>query len=154
MAVYRNLQEQVFENAKDIEELQTNKVDSDEVISMVTPLIEQKLREKHSIYFDDIDGTKASVHTTATGSVTLETRNSYNSEKVEKTRGLIYLGEYFEYHHEEKPDETFSTLKLPKKSGTLALVEDIPVNNGILKIGNTEITEEQLQQLLQLIQNQ
>ena len=43
------------------------------------------------------------------------------------------------------------SVKLPAKSGTLALLEDLPVNTGILKIGNTELTEEQLQKLLQLI---
>ena len=213
--VYRNLQEQVYENAKDIEDLQANTINSEEVVSIVTPLIDQKLREKTSIYSEDIDGIKASVNTALDGSVTLNTKNSYNSEKVEKTRGLIYLGEYFEYHYEREPNETFCTLRLPLKSGTLALVEDIPVNTGYIKahtiendadknyttkidlgsgnsgstlhleapgdngigsidianeyvqgstsikftadklvFGNTEITEQQLQKLLQLIQNQ
>ena len=213
--VYRNLQEQVYENAKDIEDLQTNRVDFNEVVSITNQIVDQKLREKRSIYSEDINGTKASVTTVPEGYVVLATKNSHNSENVEKNRGLIYLGEYFEYHYENEPDETFCTLKLPLKSGTFALVEDIPANTGYVKahtiendadknyktiinlgsgnsgstlhleapgdngiatlelaneyaqgstsikftadklvFGNTEITEAQLQQLLQLIQNQ
>lgn len=215
MAVYRNLQEQVYENAKDIKDLQANTVNSEEIDSIVTPLIDQKLRKKTNIYTEDIHGIKAAVATGLDGSIMVITRNSHNSEKVEKTRNLVYEGEYFVYHHEDESDDTFSTLRLPLKSGTLALAEDIPgydgyINahtiesdvdkeyktridlgsgrsgstlhleapgdNGIASIdlaneyvqgstsikfranklvfGDTEITEEQLQKLLQLIQNQ
>ena len=209
--VYRNLQEQVYENAKDIEELQTNKVDSQEVVSIVSPIIDEKIRNKtsldtshSSIRVSDIDNN---------GDVILETFNHYNDDKSLKHRTLVYMGEYFKYVL--NGENTEYTHKFPLKSGTLALVEDIPANTGYIKahtiendaeknyttkidlgsgnsgstlhleapgdngigsidianeyvqgstsikftadklvFGNTEITEEQLQKLLQLIQNQ
>ena len=125
--VYRNLQEQFYENAKDIEELN------------------EKIENKNSISSRD-----ASIDV-STGTIYLNTENAYNDDKVMKDRSLIYFGEYLSYWQRE-PNITYQyRYTLPTKSGTLALVEAIPVNNGTLKIGNTEITEEQLQKLLQLI---
>ena len=208
--VYRNLQEQVYENAKDIEDLQTNKVDSNEVVSIVTPVIDDKISK-----INTLSTNKADLHVADTGYISLRTVNAYNSNEGEKVRGLSYYGNYLEYvQYEGLPDSTYK-YTLPTKSGTLALVEDIPVNTGYIKahtiendaeknytttinlgsgnsgstlslqapgdngiatlelaneynqgstaikftadklvFGNTEITEQQLQQLLQLIQNQ
>lgn len=209
--VYRNLQEQVFENAKDIEDLQVNKVDSNEVVSIVSPVIDEKISKNtslntsySSIRVSDVDYN---------GDVIFETFNTYNDDKSLKHRTLVYMGEYFKYVLNGENIEY--THKFPLKSGTLALVEDIPVNTGYIKahtiendaeknytttinlgsgnsgstlslqapgdngiatlelaneynqgstaikftadklvFGNTEITEQQLQKLLQLIQNQ
>ena len=112
--VYRNLQEQVYENAKDMEQLNTEKI----------PNLENKTQNLTS------NGVKTTVNA--------------NFEVT----GTIML------HEGLWKASTNTYAYLPDKTGTLALAEDIPVNNGILKIGNTEITEAQLQQLLQLIQNQ
>lgn len=145
--VYRNLQEQVFENAKDIEDLQANKVDSNEVVSIVSPVIDEKISK-----INTLSTNKSDLHVADTGHISMRTVNAFNSNDGEHVRGLSYYGDYLEYvQYEGLPDSTYR-YDLPTKSGTLALVEDIPVNNGILKIGNTEITEEQLQKLLQLIQ--
>ena len=159
--VYRNLQEQVYENSKDIEDLQTNKVDSDEVVSIVSPIIFRELTNKTGLFNSNSgiyvrSGRDKPGEETNGGNILFSTYNSFNDDKVDKLRKLIYMGEFFKYilGNDENDENNVYRLKLPTKSGTLALVEDIPANNGILKIGNTEITEQQLQQLLQLIQNQ
>ena len=208
--VYRNLQEQVFENAKDIEQLQVNKVDSDEVVSIVTPVIDEKISK-----INRLSTNKADLHVSDTGYISLRTVNAHDSNVGERVRGLSYYGNYIEYVQYEGLGNSTYKYTLPTKSGTLALVEDIPANTGYVKahtiendaeknytttinlgsgnsgstlhleapgdngiatlelaneynqgstsikftadklvFGNTEITEQQLQQLLQLIQNQ
>ena len=173
--VYRNLQEQVYENAKDIEDLQTNRVS----------ILENKTQNITS------NGVKTTV------------------DKNFEVIGTIML------HEGLWKASTNTYAYLPDKTGTLALVEDIPVNTGYIKahtiendaeknytttinlgsgnsgstlslqapgdngiatlelaneynqgstaikftadklvFGNTEITEQQLQKLLALIQNQ
>lgn len=209
--VYRNLQEQVFENAKDIEELQTSQLDSGQIVSIVSPVIDEKIRENKSLYTP-----KSSIEVQDTGidgSIVFSTINTYNDDNSMKHRYIRFYGEYFDYIFGET--QIPFKIKLPTKSGTLALAEDIPVNNGYIKahtiendaeknyttkidlgsgnsgstlhleapgdngigsidianeysqgstaikftadklvFGNTEITEAQLQKLLQLIQNQ
>ena len=195
--VYRNLQEQVYENAKDIEELDNR----------ITGINHIRTGSSEVSVANDIDHN---------GTVKFMTLNNFNDDKVPKIRTLMYLGEYFKYvyggNSETDPVYRF---KLPTKSGTLALAEDIPVNTGYIKahtiendaeknyttkidlgsgnsgstlhleapgdngigsidianeynqgstsikftadklvFGNTEITEAQLQKLLQLIQTQ
>ena len=209
--VYRNLQEQVYENAKDIENLQTNKVDSNEVVSIVSPIIDKKIKD-NTVLGTGFSSVRAS-DVNYEGSVIFDTFNSYNDDKVNKPRSLVYRGEYFTYVLAKENLEY--NLKFPTKSGTFALLEDIPANTGYIKahtiendaeknyttkidlgsgnsgstlhleapgdngigsidianeyvqgstsikftadklvFGNTEITEQQLQKLLQLIQNQ
>ena len=176
--VYRNLQEQVYENAKDIEELQNTSKNKFDTLETKTQLI-----------------TSDNVKTTVGGNF--------------EVTGTIML------HEGLWKASTNTYAYLPDKTGTLALVEDIPVNTGYIKahtiendadknytttinlgsgnsgstlsltapgdngiatlelaneynqgstsikftadklvFGNTEITEAQLQRLLQLIQNQ
>lgn len=210
--VYRNLQEQVYENAKDIEELQNKESTIDEkIISVTTPIIDEKIMEKKSLYTQ-----KSSIEVQDTGvdgTIVFSTINTYNDDNLTKHRYIRFKGEYFDYIFGETQNPF--KIKLPTKSGTLALVEDIPVNTGYIKahtiendaeknyttkidlgsgnsgstlhleapgdngigsidianeyvqgstsikftadklvFGNTEITEQQLQKLLQLIQNQ
>ena len=220
--VYRNLQEQVYENAKDIEELQVNKVNPDEVVSIVSPIINRELTEKKNLFNSSSEicvrsGRDKPNEETNGGNILFSTYNSFNDDKVDKLRKLVYMGEFFKYilGNDENDENNVYRFKFPLKSGTLALVEDIPVNTGYIKahtiendadknytttinlgsgnsgstlsltapgdngiatlelaneynqgstsikftadklvFGNTEITEAQLQQLLQLIQNQ
>ena len=195
--VYRNLQEQVYENAKDIEELNNR----------ITGINHIRTDSSEVFAANDINNN---------GTVKFMTSNNFNDDKVPKIRYLMYLGEYFKYVYGDNSEtDPVYRLKLPTKSGTLALVEDIPVNTGYIKahtiendadknyktiinlgsgnsgstlhleapgdngigsidianeynqgstsikftadklvFGNTEITEAQLQQLIQLIQNQ
>lgn len=152
MAVYRNLQEQVFENTKDIEQLQSNKHYTDEeIISLVDPVIDDKIADISRIETRDVSGSGSEIIIHPDGSVVLSTTNNLNSEHVLKSNYLSYEGEFLEYL-EGRSDGPIYRYTLPKHTGTLALIEDLPVNTGTLKIGNTEITEEQLQKLLQLIQ--
>ena len=154
MTVYRNLQEQVFENTKDIEQLQSNKHYTDqEIISLVDPVIDDKIANISSIETSDGSGSGAEIIIHPDGSVVLRTTNNLNSEHVLKSNYLSYEGEFLKYV-EGRSDGSIYLYNLPKHTGTLALLEDLPANTGTLKIGNTEITEEQLQRLLQLIQNQ
>ena len=151
MAVYRNLQEQVFENAKDIEQLQSYKHYTDgEIISLVDPVIDDKIANISSIETRDGSGNGAEIIIHPDGSVVLSTTNNLNSEHVQKSNYLSYVGEALEYI-EGRSGGSVYRYTLPKHTGTLALIEDLPANTGTLKIGNTEITEEQLQRLLQLI---
>ena len=176
--VYRNLQEQVYENAKDIEDLQNTSKDKFDTLETKTQLI-----------------TSDNVKTAVGGNF--------------EVTGTLML------HEGLWKASTNTYAYLPDKTGTLALVEDIPANTGNIKahtiendadknyktiinlgsgnsgstlhleapgdngigsidianeysqgstsikftadklvFGNTEITEQQLQQLLQLIQNQ
>ena len=208
--VYRNLQEQVYENAKDIEELQANKVNSEAVVSIVTPIIDDKISKINYLSTNNSD-----LHVSESGYISLRTANAYNPTGEQRVRGLSYYGDYIEYVQYEGLGDSTYKYDLPTKNGTLALVEDIPVNTGYIKahtiendadknytttinlgsgnsgstlsltapgdngiatlelaneynqgstsikftadklvFGNTEITEAQLQQLLQLIQNQ
>ena len=154
MTVYRNLQEQVFENTKDIEQLQSNKHYTDqEIISLVDPVIDDKIANISSIETSDGSGSGAEIIIHPDGSVVLRTTNNLNSEHVLKSNYLSYEGEFLKYV-EGRSDGSIYLYNLPKHTGTLALLEDLPANTGTLKIGNTVITEAQLQQLLQLIQNQ
>ena len=151
MAVYRNLQEQVYENAKDIEQLQSNKHYTDEeIISLVDPVIDDKIANISRIETSDGAGSGAEIVIHPDGSVVLSTTNNLNSEHVLKSNYLSYEGEFLQYI-EGRLDGPVYLYNLPKHTGTLALLEDLPANTGTLKIGNTEITEEQLQRLLQLI---
>ena len=208
--VYRNLQEQVYENAKDIEDLQANTVNSEEVVSIVTPIIDDKISKINTLSTNNSD-----LHVAESGYISLRTVNAYNPTGEQRVRGLSYYGDYIEYVQYEGLGDSAYKYYLPTKNGTLALVEDIPVNTGYIKahtiendadknytttinlgsgnsgstlsltapgdngiatleianeynqgstsikftadklvFGNTEITEQQLQQLLQLIQNQ
>lgn len=141
--VYRNLQEQVYENAKDIEELQTNKVDSNEVVSIVSPVIDEKIssiRDIHSNNSSILVRDILNEHPDG-GNIIFTTINSYNDDKIPKTRNLIYMGEFFKYisgtEIEENENNTYR-YRFPLKSGTLALVEDIPTNTGYIKAHTIE----------------
>ena len=96
--VYRNLQEQVYENAKDIEDLQTNRVS----------ILENKTQNLTS------DNVKTTVNA-----------------NLEVT-GTIML------HEGLWKASTNTYAYLPDKTGTLALVEDIPVNTGYIKAHTIE----------------
>lgn len=118
MAVYRNLQEQVYENAKDIEELQKT--------VHVQPEVSQALITKtlNDYGIQDQDGATV----------------------IE--RQLIV----------KSPIPGADIVDLVVIFGRTYIGRDLELEgllhcrNGKIKIGNTEITEEQLQKLLQLIQ--
>lgn len=173
--VYRNLQEQVYENAKDIEELNGQKI----------PNLESKTRWITSDNATTINDRNFEV----TGTLKLHeglwkaSTNTY-AYLPDKT-GTLALAEdipvntgYIKAHTIENDADKNYTTKIDLGSGnsgsTLHL--EAPGDNGIgsieianeynqgstaikftadkLVFGNTEITEQQLQQLLALIQNQ
>ena len=190
MAVYRNLQEQVFENAKDIEQLQQN-TSPEEVKKLAT----QAVNDMGIEHFDDNDTLKiTAANNEVWGNFGIYHRegNDWNTVFTVNPRDLRILTPYntivgkVEIYNPPgdminvpllyvdgnvhigsldvdsnlaigkniiwpSDDGNIYSVKLPSKSGTLALLEDLPANTGTLKIGNTEITEEQLQRLLQLI---
>ena len=113
-------------------------------------MIDDKIADISRIETRDVSGSGAEIIIHPDGSVVLSTTNSLNSEHVLKSNYLSYEGEFLEYL-EGRSGGSVYRYTLPKHTGTLALLEDLPANTGILKIGNTEITEEQLQKLLQLI---
>ena len=114
MAVYRNLQEQVFENAKDIEQLQQTA--STEVIQN---LITQTLNDYGIKYKDN--------STTIENQFVVRSPSGASIVDLVTLFGHTYIG------------------------GNLELDGILNCRNGHMKLGNTEITEEQLQKLLQLI---
>lgn len=140
--VYRNLQEQVFENTKDIEELQQN---------TSTEATRNLINQTYGIQDQD-------------GATVIKRQFIVNSPipgteivPLVAISGITYIGGDLELEktlhcRNGKIKSSNHLINLPTKPGTLALLEDLPANTGILRIGNTEITEEQLQKLLQLIQ--
>lgn len=123
MAVYRNLQEQVFENAKDIEALQqtiSTEVNPEAVQNLITNTlndygIEYKANELQ-LNKSTIIGDQLVVKSPSSAVISLV--NIF---------GTTYIG------------------------GDLELDGTLNCRNGKIKVGNTEITEAQLQKLLQLI---
>ena len=120
MAVYRNLQEQVFENAKDIEQLQQTASPD-----VTQNLITQTLNDygiKHKA--NELQLDKPTVVDNQ-----LVVRSPAGTSVVDLVNifGTTYIG------------------------GDLNLDGTLNCRNGHMKLGNTEITEEQLQKLLQLI---
>ena len=114
--VYRNLQEQVYENAKDIEELQKTS------------------------------------STEATQNLITETLNDYGI--INKPNNLqIDKSTIVENSFVVRPPVGTQYYNLVDIFGDTYIKGELQLI-GILKIGNTEITEAQLQKLLQLIQNQ
>lgn len=124
MAVYRNLQEQVFENTKDIEELQ--QTSSTEVTQN---LITNTLNDYGIEYKDNA----------------LQLNKPTIVEEQLIVRSPIPGTEIV---------PLVSIFGITIIGGDLELDGLLHCRNGKIKIGNTEITEAQLQQLLQLIQNQ
>ena len=188
MAVYRNLQEQVFENAKDIEKLKQD-TSPEEVKKLATEAVNDIGIE----HFDDtLKITAANNEVWGNFAMYQREGNDWNAVFTVNPRDLRILTPYntivgkVEIYNPSgdminfpllyvdgiarigsldvdsnlkigkniiwpSHDGNTYSVKLPAKSGTLALLEDLPANTGTLKIGNTEITEEQLQRLLQLI---
>ena len=124
MAVYRNLQEQVFENAKDIEQLQeiVQKTVSTEVIQN---LITQTLNN-YGIKYKDNE-LQLDKPTRVANELVVRYPAGTSLVDLVNLFGRTYIGDNLELQ------------------GTLNC------RNGHIKLGNTEITEEQLQKLLQLI---
>ena len=120
MAVYRNLQEQVFENAKDIEQLQ-------ETVS--TEVIQNLIIQTLNAY-----GIKYKANELQLDKPTI----AENQFIVRSPAGtsIVDLVDIFGHTYIE---------------GNLELDGTLNCRNGHMKLGNTEITEEQLQKLLQLI---
>ena len=170
--VYRNLQEQVYENAKDIEELQTNRVS---ILENKTQLITSDNVKTTVGGNFEVTGTimlheglwKASTNTYAylpdkTGTLAL-------AEDIPANTGDIKA-----HTIENDADKNYKTIiNLGSGNSGSTLHLEAPGDNGIgsidianeysqgstsikftadkLVFGNTEITEEQLQKLLQLI---
>lgn len=119
MAVYRNLQEQVYENAKNIEELQQQEaVSTQETQNLITNTLND-----YGINYNDIDDAlQLNKNTTVTGQFNVKS-----------------------------PVPGTEIVPLVSIAGTTNIGRDLYIN-GKIQIGNTAITEEQLQKLLQLIQ--
>ena len=190
MAVYRNLQEQVFENAKDIEKLKQD-TSPEEVKKLATEVV-NGMGIEHFNDNDTLKITAANNEVWGNFGMYHHEGNDWNTVFTVNPRDLRILTPYntivgkVEIYNPPgdminvplfyvegsarigslgvdsnldigknsiwpSDDGNTYSVKLPAKSGTLALLEDLPANTGILKIGNTEITEEQLQRLLQLI---
>ena len=122
MAVYRNLQEQVFENAKDIEELQQQQTSSTEQIQN---LITNTLND-YGIKYNSNE-LQLDKPTTLDKQFTVRSPAGTLIVDLVDIFGNTYIG------------------------GNLELDGTLNCRNGHMKLGNTEITEEQLQRLLQLI---
>ena len=124
MAVYRNLQEQVFENAKDIEQLQQI-VSTDISTEAIKNLIINTLND----YGIEYKANELQLQKPTSVDNQLVIRNPAGGQLVDLVTifGRTYIG------------------------GNLELEETLNCRNGHMKLGNTEITEEQLQKLLQLI---
>ena len=121
MAVYRNLQEQVFENTKDIEELQQT------------------------------------ASTEVTQNLITNTLNDYGIEYKANQLQLNKPTIVEEQFIVKSPIPGTEIVPLVIINGTTIIGGDLELDgtlncrNGKIKVGNTEITEAQLQQLLQLI---
>ena len=119
MAVYRNLQEQVFENAKDIEQLQ------------------QQLQETAS--------------TEAIQNLITQTLNGYG---IKYKDNVTTIENQFDVRSPIPGTEIVDLVNIFGRTyieGNVELDGTLNCRNGKIKVGNTEITEEQLQKLLQLI---
>ena len=178
--VYRNLQEQVYENAKDIEDLQANKVDSGQVNNLAKDAMKdygieynnttKKLVFKTPVTIENPDDT---VHyplvsilgeTSILGNV--GTTGNLSIHEALKVNRITTYGTEKNYQASIAIGDgnSGSTLSLeaPGDNGIATLELANEYNQGSTSIkftadklvfGNTEITEEQLQKLLQLIQN-
>ena len=120
MAVYRNLQEQVYENAKDIEKLK-----QDTSPEAVQNLINNTLND----YGIKYNANELQLDKPTRVDDQFVVRSPAGTEIVDLVDifGHTYIG------------------------GNLELEGTLHCRNGHMKLGNTEITEEQLQRLLQLI---
>ena len=212
--VYRNLQEQVYENAKDIEDLQ--KTTAPEVTQNLITETLNNYGIKHKTNELQID-----TNTSVEGTFVVRPPVGTIYHSLVDIFGPTYIGDDLELEgtlncrNGQIKFGNDHLINLPEKSGIFALLEDIPANTGYVKahtiendadknyktiinlgsgnsgstlhleapgdngigsidianeysqgstsikftadklvLGNTEITEAQLQQLLQLIQNQ
>ena len=121
MAVYRNLQEQVFENAKDIEQLQQQTSSTEEIQNLITNTLND-----YGIKYKSNE-------------LQLDKPTILDKQFVVRSpagTSIVDLVDIF--------GNTFI-------GGNLELDGILNCHNGHMKLGNTEITEEQLQKLLQLI---
>lgn len=118
MAVYRNLQEQVFENTKNIEELQQQQsVSTEETQNLITNTLNDYGIE-------------------------------YKTDQLQLNKTTTVTGQFIV----NSPISGTEIVPLVSIFGTTSM-RDLYVD-GKIQVGNTAITEAQLQQLLQLIQNQ
>ena len=124
MAVYRNLQEQVFENAKDIEQLQQI-VSTDISTEAIQNLITQTLNDYGIKY--NANELQLDKPTSVNDQFIVRYPSGASVVDLVNIFGHTYIG------------------------GNLELDGTLNCRNGKIKVGNTEITEEQLQRLLQLI---
>ena len=118
MAVYRNLQEQVFENTKDIEELQQT-VSTEETQNLITNTLNDYGIEHEVNEFGD---------------------------KLQLNKTTEVTGQFIV----KSPIPGTEIAPLVTIFGVTDIVGDLYVA-GKIQVGNTAITEEQLQKLLQLI---
>ena len=118
MAVYRNLQEQVYENTKDIEELQ--QTTSTEVTQNLITNTLNDYGIEHEVN-ESVNELQLNKNTTVTGQFTVKS-----------------------------PIPGTEIAPLVTVFGVTNIGGDLYVR-GKIQVGNTEITEEQLQRLLQLI---
>ena len=173
--VYRNLQEQVYENAKDIEDLQTNRVSilenktqhitSDNVKTTVNENFEVtgtimlheglwKASTNTYAYLPDKTGTLALVEDIPTNTGYIKAHTIENdADKNYKTVINLGSGNSGSTLHLEAPgDNGIGSIDIANEYSQGST--SIKFTADKLVFGNTEITEAQLQQLLQLIQNQ
>ena len=118
MAVYRNLQEQVFENAKDIDELK-------QIVS-------------------------TDISTEAIKNLIINTLNDYGIKYKDNRLQLDKPTDIGNQVVIRPPVPTTEIVDLVDIFGITNIGRDLYVN-GKIQVGNTAITEEQLQKLLQLI---
>lgn len=191
MAVYRNLQEQVYENAKDIEDLQNSRVtervdiletEMDTVEGKVTTLETNTQGIEYNVNAGGLLFTTPVRITNPEGSTTIPlvriigetsihadtfiTANLDISGELRAHRIANYdINKNYEASIDIGNGNSGSTLHLeaPGDNGiaTLELANEYNQGSTAIKFtadklifGNTEITEEQLQKLLALIQNQ
>ena len=124
MAVYRNLQEQVFENAKDIEQLQ-QQLQATVSTEVIQNLITQTLNDYGIKY--NANQLQLDKPTTVNDQFVVRYPSGTSVVDLVNLFGRTFIREHLEL------------------DGTLNC------RSGRMKLGNTEITEEQLQKLLQLI---
>ena len=149
MAVYRNLQEQVFENAKDIEKLK-----QDTSPAEVKKLATEAVNDIGIEHFDNtLKITAANNEVWGNFGIYHREGNDWNSVFTVNPRDLRILTPYNTIVGKVEIYNPGDVNNFP-----LFYVDGIAhigtLQTGTLTIGNTKITEAQLQQLLQLIQNQ